>query len=76
MRRHNLAVLYKSQGDYAKVEPLYKRSPAIKEKAPGPDHPDVAVSLENLAALYRATKRVTEAEKLEARAKKIRAIKR
>ena len=63
-------------GDYAKAEPLFRRSLAILEKALGPDHPSVATSLENLAALYRATKRVTEAEKLEVRAKRIRAIKR
>ncbi|PJB97384.1 MAG: tetratricopeptide repeat-containing protein, partial [Nitrospirae bacterium CG_4_9_14_0_8_um_filter_70_14] len=42
----------------------------------GPDHPDVATSLENLAALYRATQRIAEAEKLEERAARIRAIKR
>ncbi|MDA0803982.1 MAG: tetratricopeptide repeat protein, partial [Planctomycetota bacterium] len=59
-----------------KAEPLYKRSLAIWEKALGPDHPDVATSLENLAALYRATKRDKEAEPLEQRAAKIRAIKR
>jgi hypothetical protein len=63
-------------GDYAKAEPLFRRSLAILEKALGPDHPSVATSLENLAALYRATKRDTEAEQLEVRAKRIRAIKR
>jgi tetratricopeptide (TPR) repeat protein len=73
---NNLAELYKTQGDYVKAEPLYKRSLAIWEKALGPDHPDVALSLNNLAGLYRATKRPAEAEELEARAKKIRAIKR
>jgi hypothetical protein len=46
------------------------------EKALGPDHPNVALSLENLAALYRATNRVKEAEVLEKRAAAIRAIKR
>jgi hypothetical protein len=40
-------------GDYAKAEPLFRRSLAILEKALGPDHPSVATSLENLAALYR-----------------------
>jgi hypothetical protein len=59
-----------------KAEPLHKRALAIREKALGPDHPSVATSLENLAELYRATKRNTEAEVLEARAAKIRAIKR
>ena len=38
-------------------EPLYKRALAIREKALGPDHPDVATSLDNLAALYRAQSR-------------------
>jgi tetratricopeptide (TPR) repeat protein len=73
---NNLARVYKAQGDYAKAEPLYKRSLAIREKALGPDHPDVATSLENLASLYRASERHTEAEALEARAAKIWAIKR
>ncbi|MCH9826586.1 MAG: tetratricopeptide repeat protein [Gammaproteobacteria bacterium] len=57
-------------------EPVHKRSLAIREKALGPDHPDVAMSLENLADLYRATKRPAEAERLDARALRIRAIKR
>ena len=34
-----LALLYKTQGDNAKVESLFKRSLAIREKALGPDHP-------------------------------------
>jgi hypothetical protein len=42
----------------------------------GPYHPDVASSLENLAALYRATKRGKEAAELEKRAARIRAMKR
>ena len=42
-------MLYKDQGRYADAEPLYKRSLAIREKALGPDHPDVATSLNNLA---------------------------
>jgi hypothetical protein len=32
---------------------LYKRSLAIYEKALGPDHPDVALGLNNLALLYK-----------------------
>ena len=54
----------------------YKRATVIAEKALGPDHPDVATSLENLASLYRATNRPELAKPLEARAAKIRAIKR
>ena len=34
------------------AEPFYKRALAIREKALGPDHPDVATSLNNLAVLY------------------------
>ena len=67
------------QRSIAKPSPsdlLYKRSLAIREKALGPDHPDVALSLNNLAGLYRVTKREKEAEKLEQRAAKIRAMKR
>jgi hypothetical protein len=48
----------------------------VAEENVGPEHPLVATSLENLAALYRATKRNTEAEALEKRAAKFRAIKR
>jgi len=73
---NNLAALYKTQGDYAKAEPLYKRALAIFEKALGPNHPDVAQSLGNMATLYRATKRDKEALELEKRAERIRAIKR
>ena len=41
---NNLAVLYSDQGRYAEAEPLYKRALAIREKALGPDHPDVATA--------------------------------
>ncbi|MCX8072107.1 MAG: tetratricopeptide repeat protein [Candidatus Binatia bacterium] len=73
---NNLALLYQMQGDYAKAEPLYERSLVIREKALGPDHPDVATGLEHLADLYRATGRRSEPEALEQRAAKIRAAKR
>ena len=48
----------------------------IREKALGPNHPEVATSLENLALMYRAVKRDGEAERLEQRAARIRAIQR
>ncbi len=70
---NNLALLYKAQGHYAEAEPLYQRSLAIVEKALGPEHPDLATSLENYAALLRETARADEAERMEARAKAIRA---
>ncbi len=70
---NNLAELYPAQGRYAEAEPLYQRALAISEKALGPEHPDVAQSLENYAALLRQTARANEAERMEARAKAIRA---
>ena len=50
-----LAILYKVQGRYADAEPLYKRALQIYEKALGPDHPNVATNLHNLAQLYVAS---------------------
>ena len=73
MSLNNPALLYQAQGHYAKAEPLYQRSLAIWEKALGPEHPHVAASLENCAALLRQTARADEAERMEARAKAIRA---
>ncbi len=70
---NNLALLYQDQGKYTEAEPLYERSLAIREKALGPEHPDVAASLENYAALLRRTARADEAERMEAPAKAIRA---
>ena len=57
----------------AEAEPLYNRALAFDEKALGVDHPGMAQSLENYAALLRKTGRDIEAVKLEARAKAIRA---
>ncbi len=41
-----------------------RRALAIDEKAFGPDHPDVAIRLNNLARLLQATNRLAEAEPL------------
>ncbi len=69
---NNLAVLYKAQGRYTEAEPLYQRSLAW-EKALGPEHPNVATSLENYATVLRETEREDKAEEMEARAHAIRA---
>jgi len=69
---NNLAGLYWDRGNYGAAEPLYERSLAIREKALDPDHPDVAQSLENYAALMRKTGHDDEAVKLERRAATIR----
>ncbi len=51
----------------------YERALAIVEKSLGPEHPDVATSLENYALLLRKISRRAEAAKMNARAKAIRA---
>jgi hypothetical protein len=49
---NNLAVLYKTQGQYAMAEPLYVRALAMREKALGPEHPDVATSQHALSTSH------------------------
>lgn len=49
-----LAGLYKAQGRYSEVEPLYQEALAIRLKTLGPDHPDVAASINNLAVFYKS----------------------
>ncbi len=46
---------------------------AIIEKALGPEHPHLAKTLDNFAALLRQTARANEAGRMEARANAIRA---
>jgi Flp pilus assembly protein TadD len=40
------------QGRYSEAIPLAERALAIREKAVGAEHPDVAITLNNLAMLY------------------------
>jgi tetratricopeptide (TPR) repeat protein len=59
---NNLAFLFRAQGDLAGARPLYERALAIREKGLGPDHPDTAQSLNNLAGqLYDQGGRRTDA---------------
>ncbi len=53
-----------------------KKAIEVAEKAFGPDHPAVAMSLDHLATLYRKTGCPEEAESLETRAARIKEIKR
>ena len=66
--------LYRAD-EYDRAPVVARKALAIAEQKAGPDHPDVARSLENPAALYRATKRDAEARLLDLRAAKIRAMK-
>ena len=61
-----------SAGQYADAIPLAQRALSIREKALSPDHPDLASSLENLAALYSTQERYADAEGLYKRALAIR----
>ena len=49
-----ITALFRPQGDLASAKPLYERAIAIGEKTLGPEHPDLAISLNNLAGLLRA----------------------
>ena len=51
-----MVVMSRKQGCYSDAEPLYQRSLefAIYKKSLGEDHPHVASSLNNLAALLEA----------------------
>jgi tetratricopeptide (TPR) repeat protein len=53
---------------YAEAEAFYQQSLRIREQAYGPDHPDVAYPLHNLALLYRDQGKYAEAEPLYQRA--------
>jgi tetratricopeptide (TPR) repeat protein len=63
---NNLAELYKGEDsqDNKKAETLFKRALAGRQKALGPEHPDVALSLCSLAELYQHEGRYAEAEPL------------
>jgi tetratricopeptide (TPR) repeat protein len=53
------------------TEPLMRRALEIDEASYGPDHPEVATRLNNLAQLFQATNRLAEAEPLMRRALEI-----
>jgi tetratricopeptide (TPR) repeat protein len=82
---NNLALLYAAQGNAAAAEPLYQRALSILQKASVPDEngPQRDGSqgdgldrvLDNYAALLHETGRDAEADKLETRARVIRAAK-
>src|SRR5262245_44604910 len=55
-------------GRYADAIPTAQQVLAIREKALGRDHPDVAGSLNNLASLYQGQGRYADAEPLFQRA--------
>ena len=50
------------RGRYAEAEPMLQRTRVMCEQVLGPDHPDVATNLNNLASLYRGQGKYAEAE--------------
>jgi tetratricopeptide (TPR) repeat protein len=56
--------VYQSKGEYAKAEPLYQEALRIRQKVLGPEHPDTALSLNNLGSLYQAMGEYAKAEPL------------
>ncbi len=68
---NNPALLHKTQGKQAAVEPLHKRALAISEKALGGEHAYVAQGPENYAVPPRKTGRGNQAATMEAGAKAI-----
>jgi tetratricopeptide (TPR) repeat protein len=67
---NNLALLYAAQGRSTDAEPLYQRAVAVFEQREARD--DLAVALENYAALLDDIGRRTEATQMEDRARTVR----
>ena len=61
---NGLGLLLMTQCIWTEAEALYRRALAIDEQSFGPEHPNVARDLHNLARLLQATNRLTEAEPL------------
>ncbi len=64
----NQGSLYAKQKQFDKAEPLIKQALAVHEQLYGPDHPKVAVAVNNLASLYLLQEKYAEAAPLYARA--------
>ena len=60
--------MLQAQGRYSEAEPLFRDALEIREKQLGPEHPDVASSLNNLAGLLQVQGKYAEAEPLYLRA--------
>ena len=66
-----LALHYTIQGQYAKAESVFERSLSIRVTQLGPEHPDVADSLNNLSGLAIAARKPEKALELMRRANRI-----
>jgi tetratricopeptide (TPR) repeat protein len=69
--KKSVGELYQA-GKFAEAIPLAQRFWELSEQALGPEHPDTAISLNNLAALYGVTGQYAQAEPLHQRALRIK----
>ena len=67
-----LGACYYFESQYVEAESLFRQALEVREKALGPEHPDVAECLHNLASLYTTEREFARAEPLFKRALKIR----
>jgi CHAT domain-containing protein/tetratricopeptide (TPR) repeat protein len=58
----NVGILLKDRGDYERAEPFLREALAMRRKLLGQEHPEVAISLSDLGALFRAEGDLSEAE--------------
>jgi tetratricopeptide (TPR) repeat protein len=66
---YQLAKFLAGRGKVDQAIALYEHTVAIRRDALGPDHPEVAITLHNLALLYNAAGRVEEANSVWAEAR-------
>ncbi|MEH2412623.1 MAG: tetratricopeptide repeat protein [Nostoc sp.] len=59
-----MAAFYYSQGRYSDAEPLFIEALSMRKRLLGNEHPDVAISLNNLAKLYHLQGSYSKAEPL------------
>ena len=71
-RSSKIGGIYEKQGKYADAQRFHERALAIREKALGPEHPDVATSLGNLALAHNKQGQYTDAAAFDLRALTIR----
>src|SRR5262249_40076678 len=59
-----LSQLYRLEGRLPEAESIASRALGIREKALGPENPNIVYEIEDLAAVYNQEKRYTDAEPL------------
>jgi tetratricopeptide (TPR) repeat protein len=68
----SLGAMYIAQGRFIDAEPVLKQALKTRVRSFGVDHPGVAAAIETYVSVLKNTKRLSIAQKLEARARDIR----